>query len=258
MRETLVRTATALVLLALAWAWFFAAPEGAFRAGAALLAGLLWAEGARFLGLSLWPAHGLAGAAVAASVWGAPAEAALAGGGLALALALAERRAGGAPAVVFAQGWLAAAAAALAALLVQLHPQAAGRGWLLGAAFGVWAADTAAYFAGRAFGGPRLAPAVSPGKTWSGLAAGLLAGALVAAGWWVRSGLASAPRALVAAFVLLAAAVLGDLAVSAAKRLAGVKDAGRWLPGHGGLWDRLDALAFALPIGWSTWRLAAS
>jgi phosphatidate cytidylyltransferase len=104
----------------------------------------------------------------------------------------------------------------------------------------VWASDIGAYAAGRLIGGRRLAPRISPGKTWSGAAGGLLAAALL--------GLATGRAAgAAAAAVLSVLAQLGDLAESAAKRRAGVKDSGALIPGHGGLLDRLDGLLAAGP-----------
>ncbi len=104
----------------------------------------------------------------------------------------------------------------------------------------VWCSDIGAYAIGRLVGGPRLAPAVSPGKTWSGAAGGLFAavlgGMLVSkmTAWWAA-----------AAAVLGVASQLGDLAESALKRHYGVKDSGTLIPGHGGLLDRLDGLMAA-------------
>ncbi len=104
----------------------------------------------------------------------------------------------------------------------------------------VWCSDIGAYVAGRVVGGPRLAPAISPGKTWSGAAGGLLAavvgGMLVTRvnAWWAM-----------AAAGLGIASQLGDLGESALKRHYGVKDSGRSIPGHGGLLDRLDGLMAA-------------
>ncbi len=112
----------------------------------------------------------------------------------------------------------------------------------------VWIADTAAYFVGRAWGRRKLAPAISPGKTWEGAAGGLI-GALAYAiigGFWIQ-GIAWAP--LVAAVALLAmVSIVGDLFESAAKRQAGVKDSGGLLPGHGGILDRIDSATAALPL----------
>ncbi|RYD48577.1 MAG: phosphatidate cytidylyltransferase [Sphingomonadales bacterium] len=109
----------------------------------------------------------------------------------------------------------------------------------------VWAADSAAYFAGRAIGGPKLAPHISPNKTWSGFAGGL-AGATVGAFGLVW--LFQLPIVLAYVTPLLAMlSVLGDLYESNLKRQAGVKDSGKVLPGHGGLLDRLDGLVFVAP-----------
>lgn len=116
--------------------------------------------------------------------------------------------------------------------------------------FLVWANDTASYFAGRALGGPRLAPLVSPGKTVAGGLAGLAAAAAVGAG--AGPGLLGLPVPAAAVFALLVglAAQAGDLFESLLKRSAGVKDSGRLIPGHGGVLDRFDSLAFALPLSY--------
>ena len=129
--------------------------------------------------------------------------------------------------------------------------------WLALAAMAVvWIADTAAYFAGRAFGRRKLAPMISPGKTWEGVGGALAAVALYAvalAPSAARSGLTVAPGiagtlAFVAFMLLLTAlSVAGDLFESMLKRQAGVKDSGALLPGHGGVLDRIDALLAALP-----------
>jgi phosphatidate cytidylyltransferase len=111
----------------------------------------------------------------------------------------------------------------------------------------VWLTDVAAYFTGRTFGGPKLWPAVSPKKTWSGFAGGAIAGSLGGLGiWWLAQ---SAGQALALGFssvlaLSLVGSVLGqggDLAESALKRRFGVKDSGSMIPGHGGFLDRLDA-----------------
>jgi phosphatidate cytidylyltransferase len=104
----------------------------------------------------------------------------------------------------------------------------------------VWATDIGAYFAGRIIGGPKLAPSISPNKTIAGLVGGV-ASATIVAGAWVN--MADLPRLLLWLAVPFAiAAQLGDLFESGLKRRAGVKDSGTWLPGHGGLLDRLDGL----------------
>lgn len=130
----------------------------------------------------------------------------------------------------------------------------------------VWVADIAAFFAGRQFGAHKLAPQISPGKTWEGFYGAAIATACYALAW-----VAFAPRHLPAvvrdvpgtifwtlAFVeiLTVLAVLGDLFESAMKRQAGVKDSGRLLPGHGGVLDRVDALTATLPIAALLWMSA--
>ena len=117
---------------------------------------------------------------------------------------------------------------------------------LLGAVF---ASDTAAYFAGRLLGRTRMAPRVSPGKTWEGTVAGLAAPAAACA---IIAAVLDLPLALPFAAVLGAVlgvvAILGDLAESALKRFCGVKDSGAIVPGHGGVLDRLDSIVFNLPL----------
>jgi phosphatidate cytidylyltransferase len=110
----------------------------------------------------------------------------------------------------------------------------------------VWACDIGAYFAGRAFGGARLAPAISPNKTWAGLVGGVLGAAALAAFLHHFYGLPW--RLTLATPALALVAQGGDLFESWLKRRAGVKDSGTLLPGHGGLLDRLDGLAPVAPI----------
>ncbi len=125
--------------------------------------------------------------------------------------------------------------------------------WLLLFVMGlVWVADTAAYFAGRRFGNNKLAPSISPGKTWEGVAGALLGVSVYVLLVWVFSpnlGQREAlPVLLVASWWWVGLAVIGDLFESAIKRQAGVKDSGALLPGHGGLLDRIDALTSTLPL----------
>jgi len=129
---------------------------------------------------------------------------------------------------------------------------------LLSVLFIVWLADTAAYFAGRAFGKRKLAPHISPGKTWAGVAGAVVAVigvALIAYQVAPGAGLLSSRLLSTLGFVgavLLGAIVLlsivGDLFESLLKRQAGVKDSSHLLPGHGGFYDRVDALLPALPL----------
>lgn len=119
----------------------------------------------------------------------------------------------------------------------------------------VWAADIFAYLAGSWIGGPRLAPAASPNKTWAGLIAGLLFG--VAAGLSIADWVGvSATGAMLVAAPTAIAAIAGDLLMSLAKRRFGVKDAGSLIPGHGGVLDRVDALMLATLFA-GAWALLA-
>ena len=110
-------------------------------------------------------------------------------------------------------------------------------------------ADIGAYFAGRAFGRHKLAPEVSPGKTWEGVVGGVLLVTLVAAvaDWWLP--LPLLPFVLLCICVALLS-VVGDLSESLFKRQAGLKDSGSLFPGHGGLLDRVDSLTAAAPLFW--------
>jgi phosphatidate cytidylyltransferase len=111
----------------------------------------------------------------------------------------------------------------------------------------VWIADTAAYFAGRQFGRNKLAPAISPGKTWEGVAGALCALTLYATAISAATGMPLLSLVLTVSF-LLYVSVLGDLFESWIKRVSGMKDSGHVLPGHGGVLDRIDALTSTLPM----------
>jgi phosphatidate cytidylyltransferase len=117
----------------------------------------------------------------------------------------------------------------------------------------VWGADIGGYFAGRRFGRRRLAATISPGKTWEGVAGGLLLALLVALGVErISAGAAGDMPGLAwllpVTVMVVVFSVVGDLAESLLKRQAGRKDSGRLLPGHGGLLDRIDALLAAAPV----------
>ncbi|MDK9705119.1 MAG: phosphatidate cytidylyltransferase [Sulfuritalea sp.] len=137
------------------------------------------------------------------------------------------------------------------AAMVALHAVST---WLMLAAMAlVWVADIAAYFAGRTFGKHKLAPNISPGKTWEGVA-GAVVGVLIYGGIVLTfTPLKEALRLPVPLIVLLlllltAVSVMGDLFESLLKRQAGIKDSSSLLPGHGGVLDRIDALTSTLPL----------
>lgn len=111
----------------------------------------------------------------------------------------------------------------------------------------IWGTDIGAYLAGRLLGGPKLAPRISPGKTWSGALGGLLAGAVIGLSVaLVTKG--SLFHAFGAGLLVSLCAQFGDLMESVIKRKLGVKDSGRTIPGHGGLFDRLDGFLTAVPL----------
>ncbi len=143
-------------------------------------------------------------------------------------------------------GWIVLVPAWLALTRLQSDPER-----LLALLGVVWLADTTAYLAGSAWGKRKLAPLISPGKTWEGLAGaaaavavyyGVMAGVAPGWAWWRGVGGA----ALVAGIVLMS--IAGDLFESLIKRQAGVKDSGTLLPGHGGILDRIDSLTSSMPF----------
>jgi phosphatidate cytidylyltransferase len=186
-----------------------------------------------------------------------------------------------------ASGYPAAAASAFAlayiaipmALLVAIREQPAGAIWTIYTLLAVWAGDIFAYFVGKSLGRHRMAPEISPKKTWEGALASILASIVIGTLWMqhapaisstlLRIGLIDRrdgmfgleqpqlwPIILLSAIVNIAAQ-LGDLVESLIKRGAGVKDSGTILPGHGGMLDRIDAMLFAVPVvwAWGAWRL---
>ncbi|MDH0747531.1 phosphatidate cytidylyltransferase [Pseudomonas sp. GD03842] len=133
-------------------------------------------------------------------------------------------------------------------ILLKLAPS--GNGLILAVMVLVWGADIGAYFSGKAFGKRKLAPKVSPGKSWEGLYGGLVACLLITAAVGIGRGW-SVPEiifALLCAAIVVLVSVVGDLTESMFKRKAGVKDSSNLLPGHGGVLDRIDSLTAAIPV----------
>lgn len=156
-----------------------------------------------------------------------------------------------------------------------MHAKQIGLNFLLSVFCMAWAADIAAYFGGRRFGRHKLAPTISPGKSWEGVWSGM-AGTLLMAAAWVAAdgaGLTSGspslysmlhkaygwPAVLLGTPALAAMTVVGDLFKSVVKRVAGVKDSSNLLPGHGGVLDRIDALLPLFPLAWALtqWSMPA-
>jgi len=147
----------------------------------------------------------------------------------------------------------------LASRFVLLREWGDGREWVLLAVLTVWITDTGAYFVGKNLGRRKMAPAVSPNKTWEGAAGGQLAGLAAVVGLHYAFDLGLDWYHVAALGLLLpVAAQAGDLAESAIKRALGIKDASTIVPGHGGIADRLDSLLFAIPslyyyLQWLVW-----
>ena len=158
--------------------------------------------------------------------------------------------------------WVIGLVALWAAWLALAHARVIGVNFMLSVLCVVWMADVAAYAGGRSFGKRKLAPAISPGKSWEGVWSGMLGVLLLAAFWiWLdgRIGVdgpslfsrllqsVGVPGLVLALLALCGFSVVGDLIESLVKRAAGAKDSSHLLPGHGGVLDRVDALLPVLP-----------
>ena len=250
------RIITALVLLPLILAAIYWLPLAGFALVFWLIAAAAAWEWTALAGIGTLPARAgylLVLALLCAAVWILPAlgHAVLLAGALfwvgAVIVVLAYPGSGRwlSRPVLMGAGWLVTLAAWSA--LVVIRSGADGAHWVLWSMLLVWGADIGAYFAGRRFGRRKLAPQVSPGKTWEGAVGGGLLALLVTglmlwvmgywAYWWL-------PVILLLAVV----SVFGDLFESVLKRHAGVKDSGALLPGHGGALDRIDSLLAVLPL----------
>lgn len=251
------RVLTALVLFAVLAAAFLLLTPGRFAYALLVVTALAAFEWGRLCVPRSRPAAlGYASAVTAAtvllSVVPGAAPAVIGAGALAWCLApvLLVRWAGRltVPAVALVLGFVVLAPAWFA--LVRLRAMDGGYYlWMLLAL--VWAADIGAYFIGRAFGRHKLASAISPGKTREGAVGGLASAAAVgAAGGWMFTAPAELhPLAWLAACLAAAAfSIVGDLSESLVKRMAGVKDSGSLLPGHGGVLDRIDGILAAAPV----------
>jgi phosphatidate cytidylyltransferase len=158
------------------------------------------------------------------------------------------------------------------AWLAIMAAKSLGLNFLLSVLCLVWMADVAAYFGGRQFGRRKLAPSISPGKSWAGVYSGVI-GVLLLAGFWIwldsqiqvdsRSIFSAVFRSsgllglVLAVLLLCAMSVVGDLVESLVKRCAGAKDSSQLLPGHGGVLDRIDALIPVFPLALAIYQLLA-
>ena len=255
------RWATALTLLAGFLACLFLLPQSwwALVMGVPLIFGAR--EWARLSGFSVFTANGYALGSVAMAVlmysWGGPYHAQIYLAATAFWLAVAPLWLAFGwrlqqPLLRVLSGWLVLLPLWLALLDLRAY-SALGLLLLMGV---VWIADSAAYFTGKRFGRRKLAAQISPGKTWEGAVGAWLAVTVytlivlgVAAAWGrVRSPAGWLLPSVFFVWLVFYLSVLGDLFESWIKRLAGAKDSGNLLPGHGGMLDRIDALTSALPV----------
>ena len=243
---------TLLLISAGAWEWSRLngwSPRGACLGALLCFLGCVWAQDVgwtRHVSASLWTSAG--GLWVLVGAW------------------MIQRGVSGWSLWPRALRWLVGLALLAVAWLAMVQAHQRGVNFLLSVLVLVWAADVFAYFAGRALGGRwikvKLAPAISPGKSWEGVFGGMV-GVLLVAACWVRlderwqqvvpsfyTVLLSSGwlLALLALMFMAAMSVVGDLVESLVKRSAGVKDSSALLPGHGGVLDRLDALLPTLPL----------
>lgn len=241
---------TLLLVAAAGWEW---ARLNGLPGGAALGLGAVLALGCVIAWTSGWAA------AAPALLWWVALVAWVLGGARVLRLGVA-----GWPRLAAPGRWLLGLLLLWTAWLAMTTARLVGVNFILSVLCIVWVADVAAYFGGRAFGRRKLAPAISPGKSWAGVYSGM-AGALLLAGAWLlldRGWLAGADSrswfsqvdarlgtvGMLACVLFLAAmSVVGDLVESLVKRSAGAKDSSGLLPGHGGVLDRVDALLPVLP-----------
>lgn len=240
---------TLLLISAAGWEW--ARLNGVTASVPALASGLLLA------GLCAASLPHLAQVGQSATLWWLGLGVWVLGGGLAL-----RQGPAGWPRLPAALRWALGLAGLWLAWLALAQARTIGINFLLSVMCVVWAADIAAYFTGRAFGRNKLAPTISPGKSWEGVYGGLAGVVLLALGWLALESRLSfdSPSIflllqqrqgwgglLLAALLLAALSVVGDLFESLVKRAAGAKDSSALLPGHGGVLDRVDALLPVLP-----------
>jgi phosphatidate cytidylyltransferase len=242
--------ATAAALIAGFLAALFYLPPAGLAVLAALVAaagGYEWARLCALRGAAAWLYAALGAAAVALLLFFPVSRPVLGAAALfwlvAVPFWLARGVRAGQRALLLLSGWVVLVPAALS--LALLRPADVLKVLIL-----VWIADTAAYFVGRQWGRRKLAPSISPGKTWEGALGGVLGAVAYAiiVGTFFDGGRAAWPAYLVSGVLLAAISIVGDLFESAVKRQAGAKDSGTLLPGHGGVLDRIDSATAVLPV----------
>ncbi len=250
------RIATALVLIPLLTWVILAGPQWAFAAVLAAIGLLAFHEYDRIAAGHGFVRAGLPGMAAGLALLFAPTPwmvVPLAG---IAAMALALRARDLAQVLPSAAAFLLGVVYIFGAFRCAIELRGVNQHWLMFALLINWAGDTAALYIGQAFGRHKLAPRVSPAKTWEG-AFGSVAGGLTAGAVYAHYLLPAAPLGVVLGLAAVGnlAGQVGDLCESALKRGAGVKDSGSWLPGHGGWLDRIDSSLFSIPVVYALLRL---
>ncbi|GAV19199.1 phosphatidate cytidylyltransferase [Mariprofundus micogutta] len=257
MSELSKRIITAIVLFVAVWGWYFHLASPWFESMLALIGLVASCEAVLMMKLRQPLAYMLS----AAVMWGLFAWSADIGwlllGGFIwfFVFVLNSRLQQASFSDFFAAVWLLSWVYVFALAIAETHNSAVGQSLIIGTCLAVWTSDTAAYFVGRKWGSRKLCPAISPGKSIEGVMGALLFAVPVAMFCWVSWDVLPAGLALILALVAVIAGVLGDLSESSVKRMAGAKDSGSWLPGHGGILDRIDAIIMAVPVTWLLWGL---
>ena len=254
------RVITALILLPIALGGFFLLDGGVFAlfiAAVVCLGAWEWARLAGFASQALRVSYAGAVAALLYALYLLPQLAPwLLGGavlwwllatGLVMTYPQSSRYWGGLPGKLLI-GLLILLPAWQGLVLLKQWPQA--NALIIAVMVLVWGADVGAYFSGKAFGKRKLAPRVSPGKSWEGFFGGLALSLLLTLAVAVQQGwsVAAVLLGLAGAALVVAASVIGDLTESMFKRQSGIKDSSNLLPGHGGVLDRIDSLTAAIPL----------